>query len=137
MVEVVAGALVRDGRLLLAHRGPSKRAFPGVWDLPGGVVEDGETELDALTRELHEELGVRVDTRSASHLCRLAVGPAGEPAQLSAWLVPDWRGTPANTAPDEHDDLRWFAVDELPTLAHERVRAALLDAVPRLGPAPW
>ena len=136
MVEVVVGALVRDVRVLLVHRSASTRACAGVWDLPGGVIEDGETELGALTRELHEELGLRVDTGSARHLCRLTAGPADEPAQLSAWLVPDWRGTPANVAPEEHDDLRWFGVDELPTLAHERVRTALLDAVQRPRPTP-
>ena len=99
MHEVALGALVRDGRVLLAHRSPNKRAYPGVWDLPGGVVEAGESELDALTRELHEELGVQIATGSASHLCRLTAGPADEPALLSAWLVRVWQGTPANVAP--------------------------------------
>ncbi|MDZ5662409.1 NUDIX domain-containing protein [Nocardioides sp. S-58] len=47
MVEVVVGALLLEGRVLLAHRRPDKHAYPGVWDLPGGVVEDGETELVA------------------------------------------------------------------------------------------
>ena len=44
MLRVVVGALVRDGRVLLGQRSPSKRAYPDVWDLPGGVVEDGESE---------------------------------------------------------------------------------------------
>ncbi len=38
-------------------------------------MEVGESELDALARELHEELGVRVERGSASHLCRLTAGP--------------------------------------------------------------
>lgn len=129
MHEVVVGALVRGGRVLLAHRSPDKRAYPGVWELPGGVVEAGESELDALARELREELGVRIATDSASHLCRLTVRPAGEPALLSAWLVRDWHGTPANVAPEEHVDIRWFGLDELPPPAHVPVRTALLDAL--------
>ena len=128
MDEVVLGALVRDGRVLLVHRSPNKRAYPSVWDLPGGLVEAGESELGALTRELHEELGVHIETGSASHLCRLTVGPAEELAVLSAWLVPDWQGKPANVAPDEHDDTGWFSLDELPSLAHELVRTALVSA---------
>ena len=111
------------------HRSPSKRAYPNVWDLPGGVVEAGETELGALARELHEELGVQIATSSASPLCRLTTGPAEEPVVLSAWLVGDWRGTPANVAPEEHDDIGWFGFEELPPLAHVLVRMALLDAV--------
>ncbi|WP_460691328.1 NUDIX hydrolase, partial [Nocardioides flavus (ex Wang et al. 2016)] len=42
MHQVVVGALVRDGRVLLVHRRPDKRANPGVWDLPGGVMEPGD-----------------------------------------------------------------------------------------------
>jgi 8-oxo-dGTP pyrophosphatase MutT (NUDIX family) len=90
MHKVVLGALVREGRVLLVHRRPNKRAYPGVWDLPGGVIEAGESELGALTRELHEELGVQIATGLASHLCRLTAGPAEEPALFSAWLVRDW-----------------------------------------------
>ncbi len=113
------------------HRRPDKRAYPDVWDLPGGVIEAGESEVGALTRELHEELGVRIATDSASHLCRVAAGPAEEPAVLSAWLVRDWEGTPENLAPEEHDDIAWFGLDELPPPAHELVRTALMDAVER------
>jgi len=129
MHKVVVGALTREGRVLLVHRSPSKRAYPNVWDLPGGVIEPGESELGALTRELHEELGVQIATGSASHLCRLTAGPREEPALLSAWLVRDWQGTPANVAPEEHDDIGWFGLEELPPPAHVLVRAALLDAI--------
>ena len=129
MDEVVIGALVRGGRVLLVHRRPDKRAYPDVWDLPGGVVEPGESELDALTRELREELGVQVATGSASHLCRVAAGPEGDRALLSAWLVRDWQGAPSNLAPEEHDDLGWFGLDELPPPAHPSVRTALVDAM--------
>jgi 8-oxo-dGTP diphosphatase len=129
MHEVVVGALVRDGRVLLAHRSPDKHAYPDVWELPGGVIEAGESELSALARELHEELGVRIERRSASHLCRLIAGPAGDPALLSAWLVREWQGTPANVAPDEHVDIGWFGLEELPPPAHALVRTALVEAM--------
>ena len=129
MHKVVVGALVREGRVLLAHRRPDKWAYPDVWDLPGGLMEDGESELDALTRELHEELGVQIVTGSASHLCRVNAGPAEAPALLSAWLVRDWQGTPSNVAPEEHDDIGWFGLEELPPPAHEAVRTALVNAI--------
>ena len=84
--------------------------------------------VGALARQLHEELGVQIATSSTSHLCRLTVGPPGEPALLSAWLVRDWQGTPANVAPEEHDDIGWFDLEELPPLAHAPVRTALTSA---------
>jgi 8-oxo-dGTP pyrophosphatase MutT (NUDIX family) len=111
------------------HRSPNKRAYPDVWDLPGGVIEAGESELGALTRELGEELGVQIATGSASHLFRVTAGPAKEPALLSAWLVREWQGTPANVAPEEHDDIGWFGLEELPRPAHELVRRALVHAI--------
>ena len=100
-----------------------------MWDLPGGIVEAGESELGALARELYEELGVQIVTRSACHLDRLTAGPAEEPAVLSAWLVRDWQGTPANVAPEEHDDIGWFGLEELPPPPHVLVRTALINAI--------
>ncbi|MDT0186807.1 NUDIX domain-containing protein [Microbacterium sp. ARD31] len=129
MVQVVVGVLVREGRVLLAHRRPDKQAFPDVWDLPGGVVEAGESELEALARELHEELGVRITAASTSHLCRVTVRPGAGEAVLSSWLVPVWEGVPANVAPEEHVDIGWFAPDEVPPLVDPRVRAAVLEAM--------
>lgn len=132
-INVVLGALVRDGRLLLVHRRPTKRASPSIWDLPGGCVEDGESEFAALRRELSEELGVQVDTTSASHLYRIAVGTPDEPALLSAWLIREWHGTASNRAPEEHGDIGWFRPCALPLPAHPLMRATLLHALPDLS----
>ena len=129
MDEVVLGALVRDGRVLLVHRRPDKRAYPDVWDLPGGLIEAGESELDALARELDEELGVQITTGSTSHLCTLTAGSVDEPARISAWLVRDWEGTPANVAPEEHDGIEWFGLGELPPPVHLPVHTALVAAM--------
>ena len=59
-VHVVAGVL-RDvrGRVLLARR-TAGRDLAGAWEFPGGKVEPGESARDALARELHEELGIRI-----------------------------------------------------------------------------
>jgi 8-oxo-dGTP diphosphatase len=59
-VHVVA-AVLRDvrGRILLARR-TAGRDLAGAWEFPGGKVEPGETPQQALTRELEEELGIRV-----------------------------------------------------------------------------
>jgi mutator protein MutT len=56
--QVVAGLLVRQGRVLLCHRSPDRAWYPDVWDFPGGHVEAGETAPDALVREVREEVGV-------------------------------------------------------------------------------
>lgn len=129
MPEVVVAALVRSAQVLLVHRTPDRLAYPDTWDLPGGHVEEGESELTALARELREELGVDMSPESATHLGHVVAGTDAGPLRLSVWLVAEWVGTPANVAPEEHDDLRWFAIAGMPTLAHASVRAKVLHAM--------
>jgi 8-oxo-dGTP diphosphatase len=129
MPEIVIAALVREGRVLLVHRDRHRAVYPDVWDLPGGHIEAGETELAALAREMHEELGVQITTGSAIHLCRLEVGHGEQSVRFSAWLVGEWEGTPTNAAPDEHDEIRWFRPEELPALPHELVGTAVVEAM--------
>ncbi|MCZ2847236.1 GNAT family N-acetyltransferase [Modestobacter sp. VKM Ac-2978] len=111
--HVVCGALVREGRVLLGHRAAGRRWYPDVWDLPGGHVEDGESELAALRRELREEVGVQVAGVDPEPVARLL----DEDLQLAVWSVRDWAGEPVNCCPEEHDELRWVAPDELAELS--------------------
>ena len=60
-VDVAAGVIVRsDGRFLLGRRAPGS-FYPGYWEFPGGKVEPGESPAEALTRELDEELNLRIE----------------------------------------------------------------------------
>ncbi len=109
--HVVAGVLVRGDAVLMTHRSPSRRWYPGVWDLPGGHVEPGEDEPAALARELREELGVL--PRGAERV--LAVEEAG--LRMGVWAVRAWDGEPRNLQPEEHDELRWVTATEARGLA--------------------
>ena len=58
LVIVVAGALIdADGRVLITKR-PYGKAMAGLWEFPGGKIEEGETPEQALIRELREELNI-------------------------------------------------------------------------------
>ena len=64
VVEVAVGILIQaDGSFLLTSRPPGK-VYAAYWEFPGGKLEAGESVLDALRRELHEELGI--DTTAAT-----------------------------------------------------------------------
>ena len=58
VVDVAVGVLIRpDGDFLLTSR-PQGKVYAGYWEFPGGKLEHGETVLQALQRELQEELGI-------------------------------------------------------------------------------
>jgi 8-oxo-dGTP diphosphatase len=59
-VRVVAAVIARDERYLITQRRPSA-VLPGLWEFPGGKVEEGETDLEALKREVRERVGVEID----------------------------------------------------------------------------
>lgn len=61
IVEVAVGVLLRpNGDFLLTSRPPGK-VYAGYWEFPGGKIEPGESVVQALQRELHEEIGIHID----------------------------------------------------------------------------
>ena len=107
-----ASALVldADGRVLLARRAgePGK----GLWDLPGGFMDEGEEPLATLRRELGEEAGVDVEPDEFLGAVPDRYGDAG------AWTINFyWTARIVSGAPEAADDVeafRWFGPDELP-----------------------
>jgi len=59
-IRVVAAIIERDGRYLITQRRPSA-VLPLLWEFPGGRVEDGESDRDALRREVLHRIGVDID----------------------------------------------------------------------------
>lgn len=116
--DVVAGLLRRNGQVLLGHRHPERQWYPDVWDLPGGHVLPHEDPADALRRELSEELGIRITTRGEPPTFHLN----DDDVRLSIWVIDDWVGTPSNLAPDEHDRIAWFSVEDSRTLSLAHLR---------------
>ena len=126
--EVGAGLLVRDGRVLLCHRFAGRQWFPDVWDPPGGHVECGEPPINALARELEEELGIRIQQPGPE--LRRVVEPE---FSLRIWLVERWVGDPVNASPTEHNDVRWFDLNEASALplAHACYLSLIRDTITR------
>ena len=126
---VVAAALIDgDGRVLLQQRAPD-RAMAGLWEFPGGKVEEGETPDAALIRELVEELGIQVEEASLVPAC-FASAPNGDRHMiLLLYLCRAWRGQPR---PLDASALKWVRTAEmsdLPMPPADKPLIALLDAL--------
>lgn len=109
-ILVVAVVLIdRDGRVLLSQR-PSGKSMAGLWEFPGGKVENGEVPEEALIRELNEELGI--DTWSS---CLAPLSFASHSYKDFHLLMPvfvcrKWVGSPT---PMEGQALKWVNRDKL------------------------
>jgi len=120
---VVAGAVLHDGKVLVARR-TAPSALAGFWELPGGKVNPGETERDALRRELDEELGLSVSVAER-------VGPdidLGDNMLLRCYLA---RSEATTTSPNEHDAVQWVDLDGLDTVNWLEPDRAILPALRR------
>ena len=121
---IVGAAIIHNGRVLACARSEPPE-FAGRWEFPGGKVEPGESDTQALARECVEELGVKIQ-----------IGPrVGDDVGLGhGWAVlrvysarlvdgerPELR---------EHAELRWLAVDELDSVAWLPADAPIVAALP-------
>ena len=115
---VVGGALVRGragARELLAARRLEPPELAGGWELPGGKVEPGESEGQALARELREELGIVVAGLDPVPGPDEGGWPLGGDYLMRVHLVRSWHGEPAPL--EQHDALRWVPLARWQELA--------------------
>jgi 8-oxo-dGTP diphosphatase len=109
-LTVVAAALADPaGRILLQQRAPG-RSMAGLWEFPGGKVEEGELPEAALIREIEEELGIRIEAAAIRPAC-FASAPLGDRHMiLLLYLCREWQGDPA---PLDASALKWVRVEEM------------------------
>jgi 8-oxo-dGTP diphosphatase len=127
---VAACALVDpDRRVLIAQR-PEDKMFPGLWEFPGGKLEEGETPEAALIRELHEELGISTQSACLAPLAFVSHAYESFHLLMPLYVCRKWQGTPQ---PIEHVALKWVrpqALRDYPMPpADEPLIAALCDLI--------
>ena len=104
--RIVVGVLIDRGRVLAARRSAPPECA-GRWEFPGGKAEQGESEEQALERELLEELGVRA--RALRQLPGRWTVRAG--LELRFWAAELLSGDPRPL--EDHSEVRWIGPDEL------------------------
>jgi 8-oxo-dGTP diphosphatase len=106
-IRLVAAVIERDGRYLITQRRPTA-VLPGLWEFPGGKVESGESDEQALKRELQERVGVDVlvKNRMAQRTHRYE-GYSVDLTLYQAQILPGQEPQPLRVA-----DFRWAASED-------------------------
>jgi len=128
----VSAAIVRDGRILLVRR--ARDPGRGLYSLPGGVVESGETLVEAITREVDEETGLSIEPIAlAGHREAIIRDKADKVERHFVILSFACRWVAGEPRPsDEVDEARWIKPDELQGLPTTRGLAEMIAAAMKL-----
>lgn len=125
----VSAAIFRDGRILLVRR--AKSPARGLYSLPGGRVEFGETLHAALHREVDEETALKIEIAGLAGWREVVPAAGGGGHYLIMSFAARWVAHEP-VLNDEHDDFRWLAPDALGDLEVTGGLPEIIEAARRL-----
>ena len=123
-IHVAAAAIFDDQRRVLLSKRPAHVHQGGLWEFPGGKLEEGETLEQGLRRELQEELGIT--PAHARPLIRIAHDYPDKSVLLDVWRVDGFHGVPHGL---EGQQIQWVPVDQFPSYAFPAANLPILKAV--------
>ncbi len=135
-LHVAVAAIVNEQNEVLISRRPNHVHQGGMWEFPGGKIERGESVLEALGRELKEELGVGFS--KPQPLIRIRHKYPDRYVDLDVWRIEQLQGTPSGC---EGQEVEWVAVDKLrkrrfPAANHPIIHALRLPSCYLITPEP-
>ena len=108
LIRVTAAILEKNGKTLIAKRKTGDELFAGLWEFPGGKVEEGETPEECMARELKEELDIEVEVgeliTSNKHKYPHGI------FELLAYRVKHVSG---EMVLNDHEEIKWVTADEM------------------------
>jgi len=123
-VHVAVGVIVNTTNQVLISRRHPESHQGGLWEFPGGKVEEGESLLQALDREFQEELGIRV--HQAYPLLRCPYNYADKSVLLDVWEITAYDGAAAGL---EGQEVAWRLVTELDGRQFPAANAPIIDCL--------
>lgn len=106
IIDVVAAIIEKDGKILLAQRDADSDQA-GLWEFPGGKVEQGESQPQALARELDEELGIAASV--GNYVASNQWQQSERVIRLHAWRIAAFSGELQNRC---HSDFAWLTPEQ-------------------------
>ncbi len=108
VIDIVIGILFKNKRVLIASRPPLK-IFGGYYEFPGGKVEKGEFTLEALYRELNEELKIKIELNKVIFFTNYQI-KREKKLNLNFFICNSWKG---KVYPNEKQNLHWVEINDL------------------------
>ncbi len=128
----VGGALFRDGKLLLLRRVMTEDFGPGMYELPGGGLEFGESAEAGASREFKEETGLDVVAGAPFYTWHFIYGETKQMVSIE-FFVEEMNPSSEVTLSEEHDDVRWVTKLEAEALPMSpEMRIATVKAFTRV-----
>tara|TARA_B100000959_G_C14582793_1_gene460649 strand:+ start:122 stop:586 length:465 start_codon:yes stop_codon:yes gene_type:complete len=108
IIRVTAAIIEKEGKILIAKRKAGDDLFAGLWEFPGGKIEEGETPEECIARELKEELDIEVKVGKliSSNKHKYPHGIF----ELLAYRIKHISGA---MILNDHDEIKWVTVDEM------------------------
>ncbi len=122
-IHVAVGVIVQQGKILLAKRA-SHQHQGGLWEFPGGKVENGESAQNALSRELNEELAITV--LSSQPLIEIVHDYSDKQVKLDVWWVGQFSGVPKGV---EGQPLEWATRETITSFQFPEANVEIVEAI--------
>ena len=107
IIEVVVGIIRNENKEILIAKRQKNQVMLNYWELPGGKIEVGEDSFSALSRELHEEIGITVKDCSLIH--KICHHYPDKTVNLSIYNIKDFLGMPLGK---EGQEIAWSSIDQ-------------------------
>ena len=127
LVPTVNVVIVKDNKILLSKR-QNKTWGNGMFVLPGGHVEQGETPLNAMQREIKEELGTIVKLKDIQFLCTAIRYKTTEQTIACIFIIDNKDYIYKNNEPDQCSELSWHSINNLPDNTIEDYKIIIKEA---------
>ena len=108
MIRVTAAIIESENKILIAQRKAKDNLFGGLWEFPGGKIEDGETPEECMARELKEELEIEVEVGTL-----ITSNKHRYPNGIFELLVYKVEHISGNFVLNDHDEVKWITIDEI------------------------
>jgi 8-oxo-dGTP diphosphatase len=127
---VVAAVIIDPQKRVLISERPYGKNMAGYWEFPGGKVKRGESPEQALSRELEEELGIKVEDSSLVPITFASYNYRRFHLLMPVYLCPQWE---RDISPCEHQNLSWVSLEEFANLTQSSYKILPAD-IPLIEP---